>query len=68
MGKMFVVERPRRVAVSGSIWMSLNVTFRNMWGIIRKEWKEVSGKTIGILILGLLILISSIVVVALAQQ
>ncbi len=68
IGKSFLVDSPILLAFSWSILMSLNVTFSNIWGIILKEWKGVSGKTIGILILGLLILISSIVVVALAQQ
>ncbi len=68
MGKSFLTDSPVLLAFSWSILMSLNVTFSNIWGIVLKEWKGVSGKTIGILILGLVILISSIVVVALAQQ
>ena len=68
MGKSFLTDSPVLLAFSWSILMALNVTFSNIWGIVLKEWKGVSGKTIGILILGLVILISSIVVVALAQQ
>ena len=48
--------------------MALNVTFSNVWGIILKEWKGVNGQTVAVLILGLIILISSIVVVAIAQN
>ena len=50
-----------------SILMSLNVTFSNVWGILLKEWKGVSNTTIAVLILGLVVLISSIIVVAMAQ-
>ena len=39
--------------------MSLNVTFSNVWGIILKEWKGCSAKTIWVLVLGLIVLIVS---------
>jgi len=39
--------------------MALNVTFSNVWGIILKEWKGCSGKTIAVLICGLAVLIFS---------
>ncbi len=68
MGKSFLVENPVLYAFSWSILMSLNVLFSNVWGIILKEWKGVSRSTIAVLIIGLLILISSIVVVAIAQS
>jgi len=42
--------------------MSLNVTFSNVWGIVLKEWKGVSTKTITVLVLGMLILIASLVI------
>ena len=67
MGKSFLVDSPVLLAFSWSILMSLNVTFSNVWGIILKEWKGASCSTIGTLILGLAILISSIIVVAMAQ-
>jgi len=67
MGKSFLTESPLLLAFSWSILMSLNVTFSNVWGIILKEWKGASGKTIAVLVLGLLVLISSIIVVAMAQ-
>ena len=68
MGKSFLTESPVLLAFSWSILMALNVTFSNVWGIILKEWKGVSTKTIFVLIAGLLVLISSIVVVAIAQN
>ncbi len=67
MGKSFLVDSPVLLEFSWSILMSLNVTFSNVWGIILKEWKGASCSTIGTLILGLAILISSIIVVAMAQ-
>ena len=68
MGKSFLTDSPLLLAFSWSILMSLNVVFSNVWGIILKEWKGVSKTTIGVLILGLIVLISSIVVVAISQQ
>ncbi len=68
MGKSFLTESPILLAFSWSILMSLNVTFSNVWGILLKEWKGVSKATISVLILGLVVLISSIIVVAMAQQ
>ncbi|MEG0456486.1 MAG: L-rhamnose/proton symporter RhaT, partial [Bacteroides sp.] len=67
MGKSFLIDSPVLLAFSWSILMALNVTFSNAWGMLLKEWKGVSGSTIGVLLLGLIILISSIVVVAMAQ-
>lgn len=68
MGKSFLTESPVLLAFSWSILMSLNVTFSNVWGMLLKEWKGVSGRTISVLILGLVVLISSIIVVAIAQS
>lgn len=67
MGKSFLVDSPILIAFSWSILMSLNVTFSNVWGIVLREWKGASGRTIGVLILGLAVLISSIVVVTMSQ-
>lgn len=39
--------------------MSLNVVFSNVWGIILKEWKGVSRKTISVLVVGIVVLIIS---------
>ncbi len=60
MGKSFFVDSPILLAFSWSILMALNVTFSNVWGIILKEWKGCSRKTMTVLILGLLILIFSV--------
>jgi L-rhamnose-H+ transport protein len=67
MGKSFLTDSPVLLAFSWSILMSLNVLFSNVWGILLKEWKGVSKKTIFALAIGLLVLISSIIVVAIAQ-
>ncbi|MPN39965.1 hypothetical protein SDC9_187500 [bioreactor metagenome] len=47
--------------------MSLNVTFSNVWGMILKEWKGANKFTIMVLLSGLVVLVSSIIVVAMAQ-
>lgn len=60
MGKSFLQGNAVMLAFSWSILMALNVTFSNVWGIILKEWKGVSIKTIGILVLGLVILVFSV--------
>ena len=39
--------------------MALNVTFSNVWGIILKEWKGASKKTILVLVIGLAVLVFS---------
>ena len=67
MGKSFLTDSPVLLAFSWSILMSLNVTFSNVWGIILKEWKGVNNRTILVLVLGLIVLVSSIIVVATAQ-
>lgn len=61
VGKSFLTENPVLLAFSWCILMALNVTFSNIWGIVLKEWKGVSAKTIGVLITGLAILIFSLV-------
>lgn len=67
MGKSFLTGSPVLLAFSWSILMSLNVTFSNVWGILLKEWKGVNRFTIAVLVCGLLVLISSIAIVAMAQ-
>ena len=62
MGKSFLTESPVLLAFSWCILMALNVTFSNVWGIILKEWKGVSNKTITVLIAGLIVLVFSLVV------
>ena len=61
MGKSFLTGSPVLLAFSWCILMALNVTFSNVWGIILKEWKGVSAKTITVLICGLVVLIFSLV-------
>ena len=39
--------------------MALNVVFSNVWGIILKEWKGCGGKTVGVLVAGIVVLIVS---------
>lgn len=59
LGKGFLVASPVLLTFSWCILMSLNVTFSNVWGIILKEWKGCSAKTIWVLVLGLIVLIVS---------
>ena len=68
MGKSFLTESPVLLAFSWSILMSLNVTFSNVWGILLKEWKGCGARTISVLVIGLVVLVASIVVVAMAQS
>ncbi len=46
-----------------SILMALNISFGNIWGIALGEWKGVNAKTMGVLVLGILVLILSTFVV-----
>lgn len=59
LGKGFLSGSQVLLTFSWCILMSLNVTFSNVWGIILKEWKGCSGKTIAILIAGIIVLIIS---------
>lgn len=59
LGKGFLRDSTTLLTFSWCILMSLNVTFSNVWGIILKEWKGCSSKTIFILLIGLIILIIS---------
>lgn len=59
LGKGFLTESPALLTFSWCILMALNVVFSNVWGIILKEWKGCSRKTIVVLIAGLLVLIFS---------
>lgn len=67
-GKSFLTESPILLAFSWSILMSLNVLFSNVWGIILKEWKGTSHKSVAVLAAGLAILIFSIFFPTLFQQ
>ena len=59
LGKGFLSSSPVLITFSWCILMALNVVFSNVWGIILKEWKGVSKKTIAVLVLGLAVLIVS---------
>lgn len=59
LGKGFLTESPTLMTLAFCILMALNVTFSNVWGIILKEWKGCSQKTITVLIIGIIVLIVS---------
>jgi len=59
LGKGFLTESPTLTTLSFCILMALNVVFSNVWGIILKEWKGCSPKTIAVLIAGIIVLIIS---------
>ncbi len=59
IAKGFLTDYPTLITLSFCILMSFNVTFANVWGIILKEWKGCSPKTITVLVIGLLVLIAS---------
>lgn len=59
LGKGFLTESETLTTLAFCILMALNVTFSNVWGIILKEWKGCSTKTIVVLVIGILVLIAS---------
>ena len=59
LGKGFLTDSPTLMTLSFCILMALNVVFSNVWGIILKEWKGCSQKTIAVLMLGIVVLIVS---------
>lgn len=59
LGQGFFTGSQVLLTFSFCILMALNVTFSNVWGIILKEWKGCSRKTIYVLVLGLLVLVVS---------
>lgn len=59
LGKGFLTESPTLMTLAFCILMALNVTFSNVWGIILKEWKGCSQKTIAVLVVGLIIFVFS---------
>lgn len=60
MGKSFLTGSPILMAFSWSILMSLNVLFSNLWGLLLKEWKGSSTRTLATLTAGLVLLLFSI--------
>lgn len=61
IGTGFFDENSVLYAFAWCILMSLNVVFSNVWGLILKEWKGVTAKTAGVLVLGLAILVFSLI-------
>ena len=59
LGKGFLTDSPSLLTFSWCILMALNVVFSNVWGIIFKEWKGCSAKTILVLLAGIAVLILS---------
>ncbi len=59
LGKGFLTSSPTLMTLAFCILMALNVVFSNVWGIILKEWKGCSRSTIGVLIVGIVVLIVS---------
>ena len=59
LGKGFLTESPTLMTLSFCILMALNVVFSNVWGIILKEWKGCSQKSIAVLICGIVVLVIS---------
>ncbi|MBR2072456.1 MAG: rhamnose/proton symporter RhaT, partial [Alistipes sp.] len=59
LGKGFLTESASLLTFSWCILMALNVVFSNVWGIILKEWKGCSTRTIVVLVAGIAVLIIS---------
>jgi L-rhamnose-H+ transport protein len=59
LGRSFFETGGTMDTLSFCILMALNVVFSNVWGIILKEWKGCSQKTIPVLICGIIVLIVS---------
>ena len=59
LGKGFLAESPTLTTLAFCILMALNVTFSNVWGIILKEWKGCSPRTIAVLVVGIVVLVVS---------
>ena len=59
LGRSFFEAGGTMDTLSFCILMALNVTFSNVWGIILKEWKGCSSKTIGVLVCGIIVLVIS---------
>ncbi len=57
LGKGFLTSSPTLMTLAFCILQALNVVFSNVWGIILKEWKGCSRKTVTVLVCGLAVLI-----------
>ena len=59
LGRSFFESGSAMDTLSFCILMALNVVFSNVWGIILKEWKGCSQRTIVVLVCGIVVLIVS---------
>ena len=59
LGRSFFEAGSAMDTLAFCVLMALNVTFSNVWGIILKEWKGCSRKTIVVLVTGIAVLILS---------
>ncbi|MBD5332155.1 MAG: rhamnose/proton symporter RhaT [Bacteroides sp.] len=59
LGKGFLTSSETLTTLSFCILMALNVVFSNVWGIILKEWKGCSPRTITVLVIGIVVLVVS---------
>ena len=59
LGRSFFQAGSSMDTLAFCILMALNVTFSNVWGIILKEWKGCSRKTVVVLVAGIAVLILS---------
>ena len=59
LGKGFLTDSESLMTFSWCILMALNVVFSNVWGIILKEWRGCSFRTVAVLISGIVVLIIS---------
>jgi L-rhamnose-H+ transport protein len=59
LGRSFFEAGSSMDTLAFCILMALNVTFSNVWGIILKEWKGCSRKTVVVLVAGIAVLILS---------
>lgn len=59
LGKGYLTESATLTTLAFCILMALNVIFANVWGLILKEWKGCSKKTIVVLIVGIAVLAAS---------
>lgn len=59
IGKGFLTASETLLTFAWCILMALNVVFSNFWGIVLKEWKGCSTKTLIVLAAGIVILIIS---------
>lgn len=55
----FLSSSPVLITFSWCILMALNITFSNVWGIVLKEWKGCSRKTVAVLLAGIAVLVFS---------